>query len=482
MMDIKTALDDLISIIHSDQISSAARTTIRGFSQSRKITLQDVLLFYIFRYGETTNKDIAAYFSKLSRPRASKQAMFKALNKTNPEVFPAMIRKYAELFYEHQCYNTLDGWIVLACDGSRMDLPGSEELKNKFGGYLNQTITDKSKVKRPQATCSVLVDVLNHVVLDASIEPCMTSELPLLYRHLENCRELLHGKKVMILCDRYYGSAELFLYCMLFGYKLLVRAKSHMYKDKVKEIERDGMIQLNLNKPWLKRMKRDDCRDYGSKNPDLDIRVVKNHYEYTLDGYKRTQKPITVDSIYMTNLWKSEFPTEKIIELYHSRRWDNETAYFGIKNHLEAERFNSGKSNIVINELFGKILCYSICGTLFDRADEIILDRRMEEGISDTLYDCLPNLKNICDTIRADHRFLQCFFPGYLSDDDKTEYLRQLEDDCSRNTVPVRPGRHYRRWGRWVSSPPIEKFRIDGRRNPPIKKCFNVKGYMTVSY
>jgi hypothetical protein len=145
-MDIKTALNDLISIIHSDQISSAARTTIRGFTQSRKITLQDVLLFYIFRYGETTNKDIAAYFSKLSRPRASKQAMFKALNKTNPEVFPAMIRKYAELFYEHQCYNTLDGWIVLACDGAKMDLPRSEKLKKIFGGYLNQTVTDKSNV------------------------------------------------------------------------------------------------------------------------------------------------------------------------------------------------------------------------------------------------------------------------------------------------------------------------------------------------
>ena len=78
----------------------------------------------------------------------------------------------------------------------------------------------------------------------------------------------------------------------------------------------------------------------------------------------------------------------------------------------------------MINELFGKILCYSICGTLFDRADEIILDRRMEEGISDTLYDCLPNMKNICDTIRTDHRFLQCLFAEYLSEDDKTEYLR----------------------------------------------------------
>ena len=48
----------------------------------------------------------------------------------------------------------------------------------------------------------------------------------MLYEHLENCRELLKGKKVMLLCDRYYGSAELFLDCRLYGYKLRVRAKT----------------------------------------------------------------------------------------------------------------------------------------------------------------------------------------------------------------------------------------------------------------
>ena len=59
-MNIKTAPDDRISIIHSDQISGAASTAIRGFIQSRKITLQDVHFFNIFRYGGTANKDIAA--------------------------------------------------------------------------------------------------------------------------------------------------------------------------------------------------------------------------------------------------------------------------------------------------------------------------------------------------------------------------------------------------------------------------------------
>ena len=407
--------------------------------------------------------------------------MFKALDKTNPDVFPLIIRQFAKDFYEHQDYQTIDGWIVLACDGTKMDLPPSEEMKERFGGCLNQTITDESKVQKPQANCSVLVDVVNHVVLDALIKPCKTSELPMLYEHLENCKELLKGKKVMLICDRYYGSAELFLYCKIYGYKLLVRAKSYMYKDQVAEIQKDGMIQLTFNKAWLRRLKREDCRAYAQEHLHLDMRVVKNHFEYTLDGYKRKHDKISIDSVYLTDLGHTEFSSSDIVELYHVRRWDSETAYFDIKDHLEAERFNSGKYNIVACEIYGKILCYSVCGILYGKADALLI-RRLEEsenGMSCTLYDYIPNMKYICDTVRMEHVFLQ-FLAGKVQDPENfSRYLDQLEDDCSRNTVPVRPGRHYKRWGRWMNSIPKAKFRTDGRRNPPIEKCYKTNGYMT---
>lgn len=477
---LKTALDDLTTILYSDQVSSAAKTTVRGFTQTRKISLQDVLLFYTFRHCETTNKDISSYFSKVGKNQASKQAMFKALNKMNPEVFPLIIREFAKQFYEHQDYDTLNGWIVLACDGSKMDLPLTTELRERFGGVLNQTIVDESKVKKPQASCSVLVDVINHVVLDACVKPYRTSELPMLYEHLENCRDLLQGKKVMILCDRYYGSAELFFYCKLKGYRLLVRAKSYMYKDQVREIESDGDIHLVINKAWMRRLKREDCRSYAEKNPELDIRAVKSHYEYTFDSYKRQHPPVTIDSVYLTDLYREEFPKETIIDLYHTRRWDSETAYFGIKTHLEAERFNSGKYNIIVNELYGKILCYSICGIIYSRVNEIIIEKQKKDTNQKNLYEHIPNMKYICDAIRLEYKFLQCIILDLVSGDYKTEYLKCLEDDCSRHTVPVRPGRHYKRWGRWMSWIPTAKFRIDGRRNPPIEKCYKTKGYCTV--
>lgn len=403
--------------------------------------------------------------------------MFKALNKTNPEVFPLLIRKFAEDFYAQQNYQTLKGWIVLACDGTKMDLPPSQELRERFGGYLNQTITDENKVKKPQASCSVLVDVLNHVVLDATVKPCNTSELPMLYEHLENCKSLLKGKKVMLLCDRYYGSAELFLYCKLHGYRYLVRAKSYMYKDQVSTIDKDGDIELLFNKAWIKRLKRADCQAYAQKHSLLNVRVVKNHYEYTLNNKKKKPDSFAVDAIYMTNLEKEDFNTDSIVALYHTQRWDGETAYFNIKSHLEAERFNSGKYNIVVNELYGKILCYSICGVFYNRVGELVIERQRTGN--DTMYTYIPNMKYICDTLRLEHKFLKYLSNASFEDSNITQYIEELEQDCSKNVVPVRPGRHYKRWGRWMSTLPTAKFRVDGRRNPPIQKCFKTNGYMT---
>lgn len=479
---IKNALDNLMRTVNSKEISSAAKTSVRGFTQPRKITLQDVILFYTFRHCETTNKDITSYFSKTEKPKVSKQAMFKALNKTNPEVFPLLIHDFAKYFYETQEYETLDGWIVLASDGTKMDLPPSEELKENFGGPVNHKISEKSKLKKAQANCSMLVDVLNHIVLDATVKPYDVSELPMLYEHLNNSRELLKGKKVMLLCDRYYASAELFLYCKIHGYRLLVRSKSYVYKHQVSKIEKDGDIQLVIDKAWQRRLKREDCRNYAATKPLLDLRVVKNHYEYTLTDRKKQAETLQVDSIYLTTLDRTEFKTEDIISLYHTRRWDNETAYFGIKNHLEAERFNSGKYNIVVNELYGKILCYSICGFIYNDVNELVIEKRNKSVSVENKYEYIPNMKYLCDTLRLEHKFLY-----YLSDikkwsEEMEQYLITMIETCSKNTVPIRPGRHYKRWGRWMSTIPNVKFRVDGRRNPTIQKCFKGNGYITADH
>ena len=440
----------------------------------------DVILFYTFRNNETTNKDISALYSKIEKPRCSKQAMFKAINKLNPCAIPMIIREFACDFYATQEYKTLDGYVVLACDGTKLDLPKTQEMRERFGGALNMHVKDASQIKKPQATCSVLVDVLNHIVLDVQVDSYNTSELPMLYKHLENCRSVLKDKKVILLCDRYYGSAEFFLYCRLHGYHYLVRSKSYMYKEEVAKVKEDGNIRVEITRAWQRRLKRDDCRDHASAHPILEMRIVKNHYEYFQTSDKFQREPIAVDATYITNLSRDTHPKATIVDLYHTQRWDVETAYLGIKNHLEAERFNSGKYNIVINEVYGKILCYSICGLLYNHTNDLMISKRPEEGMT-TRYDYLPNMKYICDTIRLDQRFLQCFI-NKKSAAEKEDYFSKLLQDCAKNVVPIREGRHFKRWGRWMSQIPTAKFRIDGRRDPPIRRCFKVNGYITTQH
>ena len=131
-------------------------------------------------------------------------------------------------------------------------------------------------------------------------------------------------------------------------------------------------------------------------------------------------------------------------------------------------------------QIYGKILCYSICGLIYTCADDQMISKRSEEGRK-TQYDYLPNMKYICDTIRLDQRFLQCFI-NQKSNEEKESYFSELLHDCAKNIVPVRAGRHYRRWGKWMSQIPTAKFRIDGRRDPPIRKCFKVNGYITTQH
>ena len=54
---------------------------------------------------------------------------------------------FAQKFYSYHDYNTLDEYLVLACDGTKMDPPPTPEMVEKYGGYLNQYITDTKQIK-----------------------------------------------------------------------------------------------------------------------------------------------------------------------------------------------------------------------------------------------------------------------------------------------------------------------------------------------
>ena len=111
-----------------------------------------------------------------------------------------------------------------------MTLPNHPILENIFGRRTHSIDPEKNGHSLPQAKVSVAYDVLNKVILDFQIVHQNVSEIPLLFRHLDMLEDVLKDYKIIILADRYYGSAELFKYCEMKGYQYIVRAKSNFFK------------------------------------------------------------------------------------------------------------------------------------------------------------------------------------------------------------------------------------------------------------
>ena len=143
-----------------------------------------------------------------------------------------------------------------------------------------------------------------------------------------------------------------------------------------------------------------------------------------------------IDTTYFTNLVQEQFPSSRIVELYHVQRWDNGNRLFRYQEPFgEAERFNSGKYNIVTNEIYGKILCFTLCGCFYEAAGEKEVQKHHGEGQL-RKYDYIPNMKYIVDTVRTEYRLLQ-----HLAGS-KNAFLRigMEQLSCQHNRRPLQEG------------------------------------------
>ena len=50
------------------------------------------------------------------------------------------------------------------------------------------------------------------------------------------------------------------------------------------------------------------------------------------------------------------------------------------------------------------------------------------------------------------------------------EKIDNITKHLNKIKVPVRPNRHFQRWGRIMKSPPSYRFRLDGRNNPKYRR------------
>ena len=89
-------------------------------------------------------------------------------------------------------------------------------------------------------------------------------------------------------------------------------------------------------------------------------------------------------------------------------------------------------------------------------------------------YKYIPNNKHIINLLHHNN-FVVNFKKGSAD-----VIVNKIVVAGSKEKIPIRKGRHYKRWNKFLKSIPRTRHRIDGRRNPPVAK--GKTGFVTTNH
>jgi hypothetical protein len=171
--------------------------------------------------------EIRQYFQAAEKMEQaiSKQDYLKQRQKLNPEVFKILNGNYLKRFYGGQEAKMWRGYLLAAVDGSRAEIPNSQENRREYGESIN-----KYGKAAARANLSALHDVCNGFLLDIGIHHYRDSEIAEAKAHIKALKGITGNRPVLIMFDRNYASLEFVDFLEESGVKYLIRLHSTDYK------------------------------------------------------------------------------------------------------------------------------------------------------------------------------------------------------------------------------------------------------------
>lgn len=321
--------------IYSEAFLDNSRISRKDFTRDRKMSFTDYIFFILSNTKKSLQSALFAFMKemKTGKDTYSKQAFSKGRNRIKAEAFLELFNILTKSFYEDADYSTFKGYRVSAIDGTKYNLPYSEELLSNFGMQKTANMV--------QSLGSCLYDVLNGIMLDVRMCRVDASERDIAVQHLTEL-EKIATEKELILMDRGYPASGLFEEIDKAGFKYISRCEPNFIKG----------MKLNSD---------DEVITYTFCNTKitLNLRVVK----ITLDnGNTETL---------VTNLLDKDFTKEDLKQLY-SMRWCIEECYKNLKTKLQIENF-SGTSKLAVLQDFYATMFLANCVGMIDFENRLVL-------------------------------------------------------------------------------------------------------------
>ena len=416
-----------ISRIHSDNFTEICRNGKSNvFVRNRKMPLDDLAFSMINRKGLTLKLELRGYMN-ISHPgiQISKPGYLKQRMKLNPEAFVDLYQFHNRNFYSYpdtELY-TYNGFLVLAVDGSDINIPTTRETLETYGNA-----SKRNGKPCAQIGLGCLYDALNRMILEASCSKPKFNEMAVAEAQIAKVRDTI-GKDIpfMVTMDRGYPSMPSFLRMIDGGVYFVARLKSSDFKEEQKALSSD--------------------------DEDMDIKITKSrryHYLGTSDEeivMSRDSFPLRMLRVWLdeekkdfeilaTNLPRDRFPAECFGEIYHLR-WRIETAYQILKDRLQMENFTGTKPILLEQDIYSTIYVSNIAE---DIAREI--EQEQADHLKNDYKHRMTVNRSLCiGLLKSDLIYILLEKNPKVQD----ELFQKLYDEISENIVPVRPDRHYRR-------------------------------------
>ncbi|WP_143156307.1 IS4 family transposase [Desulfacinum infernum] len=354
-----SVLASFLSLIPK-KIAPDAKRSAKDFTRSRKLPFPKLIVFILSLVGGGKSKGVdiksGEFFRAAKRsglwPEADqihRSSLTKARKKVCWTLFRHILQSAVELAYSFYPRHPSYLWhsmSVIAFDGSKYDLPATEEMRSEFDPKSG--LQHEGRGHCPQCLVTTAYDVFRRLPIARSVVSIHGSER-------EQARDLLPfvPSGCVLLFDRGYPSFDFISYLRdnYDGY-FLFRCPAEGTFPAVEAFVRSGRqedyICITPSNNYLKGLSTRQRKKAGV----IQLRMI------------RLVSPEGKISVLLTNLLhKAGFPKEEIIELYF-RRWAIEDHYRSEKVVLEIEKFHGKTPNSIRQELFAVVIMSVIARTL----------------------------------------------------------------------------------------------------------------------
>ena len=396
-----------------------------AFVRTRKMPLEDLLSSMINRKGLTLKLELRDYMN-ISHPgiQISEPGYLQRRMKLNPEAFVELYKFHNRNFYsdpDAELY-TFNGLLVLAADGSNINLPTTPETLEKYG-------TCSNKEAKPQAALGLacLYDVLNRMILEADCNRSNFGEAALAERQLSRVRETIGDHPYVITLDRGYPSIPFFMKMINQGIYFLARLKKSDFKAEQATMDSDDAdVEVQLTEPRKYHHRGTPNESIMKDQESFPLRLVR----VWLDEEK------TACEVLATNLPRDSFPAEYFKEVYHLR-WQIETAFQTLKDRLQLENFTGTKPTLIEQDIYSTIYVSNLSE---DIARDI--EQEQEDHLKNDYKHRMAVNRSVCiGILKSDLIYVLLEKDPNIQE----QLLQKIYDEISANIVPVRPERHYHR-------------------------------------